>query len=126
MLKKVALILGLIGSGYVLVQNLWTTIPFLMDSGAMDWTDPYASASLIYFSGMVLLSAIAIAGSLFVRKKRILGGVLLCASGLLMFLTGLLLFGIMMIVPVLIIIAAGILSFMAEDDGPATQNQTAR
>ena len=115
MLKKLSLILGLIGSGFVLLQNLWMAVQFLINIGTMELTDVYAYSPLISFAGMVLLSAVALTGSLLVNKKRILAGVLLCASSLLMFVFGLL-FGMMMVIPVLIIIAAGVLAFVADKD----------
>ena len=115
MLKKLSLILGLIGSGLVLLQNLWMAVQFLINFGAMELTDVYAYSLLIYSGGMILLSVVALAGSLLVNKKRILAGVLLCASGFLMFIFGTVI-GAMTIIPVLVILAAGVLAFVADKD----------
>ncbi len=124
MLKKLSLILGLIGSGLILLQNLWMAVQFLINFGAMDLTDVYAYSMLIYSGGMILLSAVALAGSLLVNKKRMLAGIMLCASGLLMFIFGLVLFALTQTIPVFIIIAAGVLAFVAKDE-PQKQNESA-
>jgi len=124
MLKKISLILGLIGSGVVLLQNLFMAVQFLINSGVIELADVYAYSPLIYSLGMILLSAVALAGSLLVNKKRILAAVLLCASGFLMFIFGLVTFGITMIIPVLVIIAAGVLAFVAKDEIPADRTNS--
>lgn len=116
MLKKISIVIGIIGGTAGLLPNLWQAIMYLLNPAQIDFGDIYSFGPLIYFAGMALLSAAALIGTVLVYKKRKPGGILLIVSGGLILVFGFVMYAIISYVPVLLIIAAGVLALIAKDE----------